>query len=134
MTAGRLAAVRRLASGDPAAGVADGVQAWAQLSQRLAQIVGELTVHMLLARSAVLTSARFPWLASAIPSIASTDWWVALRGLMRHQDPHTSSEVLVELLSRFIDHCERLIGDAVLAHLLHAQWPELFPLPNQGSP
>jgi hypothetical protein len=68
VTSDLAAAVRKLVAGDSAARVAaDAVQACEQLSQHLARIVGEIGIRTLLARSATLTSARFPWLASAIP-------------------------------------------------------------------
>jgi hypothetical protein len=136
MTAGLLASVRKLIAGDPASrAAADGVQTCEQLSQYLARIIGEIGVRTLLVRSTVLTSARFPWLASAIPSVASADSpWAALRVAMSHQDPDTASEALVGLLSTFIDLLGRLIGDALLAHLLHVLWPELFPPPTKGTP
>src|SRR4029079_16771552 len=133
MTAGLLASVRKLVATDPASPAAiDGVQACEQLSQHLARIIGETGVRTLLVRSIVLTSARFPWLASA--SAASADsLWGALRVAMSHQDPDTASEALVGLLSTFIDLLGRLIGDALLAHLLHVLWPELFPPSTKGT-
>jgi hypothetical protein len=136
MTAGLLAAVRKLVATDPASpAAADGVQACEQLSQHLARIIGETGVRTLLVRSTVLTSATFPWLASAIASAASADsQWAALRVAMSHQDPDTASEALVGLLSTFIDLLGRLIGDALLARLLDMLWPELFPPPTKGTP
>lgn len=135
MTAGLLASVRKLVATDPASPAAvDGVQACEQLSQHLARIIGETGVRTLLVRSIVLTSARFPWLASASASAASADSpWAVLRMTMSHQDPDAASEALVGLLSTFIDLLGRLIGDALLAHLLHVLWPELFPPTTKGT-
>jgi hypothetical protein len=114
---------------------ADAVQACEQLSQHLARIIGEIGVRTLLARSAVLTSARFPWLASAIPRTASADSpWAALRVAMESQDPHTASDAFADLLAAFIELLGRLIGDALVARLLHELWPELFPPPAKGTP
>lgn len=128
--------MRKLVAADSAARVAaDAVQACEQLSQHLARIIGEIGVRALLARSAALTSARFPWLTSAIPRTASADSpWAALRVAMESQDPQTASEAFVDLLATFIELLGRLIGDALVARLLHELWPELFPFPAKAPP
>jgi hypothetical protein len=130
------AAVRKLVAADSATHVAaDAVQACEQLSQHLARIIGEIGVRALLARSAALTSARFPWLAGAIPRTASADSpWAALRAAMESQDPQTASEAFVDLLATFIELLGRLIGDTLVARLLHELWPELFPSPAKAPP
>jgi hypothetical protein len=130
------AAVRKLVAADSATRVAaDAVQACEQLSKHLARIVGEIGVRTLLARSAALTSGRFPWLASAIPRTASAGSpWAALRVAMESQDPQTAREAFVDLLATFIELLGRLIGDALVARLLHELWPELFPSPAKGPP
>lgn len=136
MTSDLAAAVRKLVAGDSAARVAaEAVQACEQLSQHLARIVGEIGVRVLLARSATLTSARFPWLASATPTTVSADSpWAALRAAMESQDPHTASEAFADLLATFIELLGRLIGDALVARLLHELWPEVFSSPAKGTP
>jgi hypothetical protein len=130
------AAARKLVAAELATSVAAGaVQACEQLSQHLARIIGEMGVRVLLARSATLTSARFPWLASAIPRTeAASSPWAALRAVMESQDPQTASDAFVDLLATFIELLGRLIGDALVARLLHELWPELFPSPAKGSP
>ena len=135
VTSDLAAAVRQLVAGDSAARVAaDAVQACEQLSRHLARIVGEIGVRVLLARSATLTSARFPWLASAIPRTASADPWAALRVAMESQDPHAAGEAFADLLATFVELLGRLIGDALVARLLHELWPELFLSPAKGIP
>ena len=123
--------MRKLVAADSATHVtADAVQACEQLSKHLARIIGEIGVRTLLARSAALTSARFPWLASAIPRTASAGSpWAALKAAMESQDPQTASDAFVDLLATFIELLGRLIGDALVARLLHELWPELFPSP-----
>jgi hypothetical protein len=136
VTSDLAATARKLVAGDSAARVtADAVQACEQLSQHLARIVGEIGVRVLLARSATLTSARFPWLASAIPRTASADSpWAALKEALELQDPHAASEAFADLLATFIELLGRLIGDALVARLLHELWPELFLSPAKGTP
>jgi len=128
--------VRKLVVADSATHVAtEAVRACEQLSQHLARIIGEIGVRTLLARSAALTSARFSWLASAIPRTASAGSpWAALRVAMEAQEPQTASEAFVDLLATFIELLGRLIGDALVARLLHELWPELFPSPAQRTP
>ena len=128
--------MRKLVAADSATRVAaDAVQACEQLSQHLARIIGEIGVSTLLARSAALTSGGFPWLASTIPRTASADSpWAALRVAMESQDPRTASEAFADLLATFIELLGRLIGDALVARLLHELWPELFSSPAKASP
>jgi hypothetical protein len=136
VTPGLAAAVRKLVAADTATHVAAGaVQACEQLSQHLARIIGEIGVRTLLARSAALTSGRFPWLASAIPRTAAAGSpWAALRVAMESQDPQTAGEAFVDLLATFIELLGRLIGEALVARLLHELWPELFPSPAEAPP
>jgi hypothetical protein len=130
------AAVRKLVAADSTTHVAaEAVQSCEQLSQHLARIIGEIGVRTLLARSATLTSARFPWLASALPRTASAGSpWAALRVAMESQDPQTASDAFADLLATFIELLGRLIGDALVARLLHELWPELFPSPAKAPP
>jgi hypothetical protein len=53
---------------------------------------------------------------------------------MESQEPHTASDAFADLLSTFIELLGRLVGDALVAHLLHELWPELFPFPAKGPP
>jgi hypothetical protein len=132
-----LAGVARklVAGGAPDRVAAHAVQQCEQLSLHLARLIGEIGTRTLLARSAVVTSARYPWLASAIPRTASADSpWAALRAALESQDPHTASEAFVDLLTTFIELLGRLIGDALVASVLLEVWPELFPPTAKGAP
>ena len=136
MTEELAAAVRKFVTEDSTTHVAaNTVQVCEQLSQHLARIIGEMGVRTLLARSAVLTSRRFPWLASAILRTASGDSpWAAMKVATEVQDPQTAREAFADVLTTFIDLLGRLIGDALVARLLHELWPELFPSPAKGIP
>ena len=135
MTPELAAAARKLVAAELATSVGAGaVHACEQLSQHLARIIGEMGVRTLLARSATLTSARFPWLASAIPrTAAAISPWAALGAAMESQDPQTASDAFVDLLATFIELLGRLIGDALVARLLQELWPDLF-LPTAKGP
>jgi hypothetical protein len=114
---------------------AGAVQVCEQLSHHLARLLGEIGTRTLLARSAALTSARFPWLASAIPKTASTDSpWTALRAAMQVQSPGTARDAFIDLLTTFIDLLGRLIGDALVDQVLRELWPDLFASPAKGTP
>jgi hypothetical protein len=104
------------------------VQAVEQLTQHLAQLVGETGVRALLARSVALSSETFPWLAGTISIVRPGDSpWASLRAAMEKQDPRTISEGFCVLLSTFVGLLGRLIGEPLVAHLLHDVWPEAFP-------
>jgi hypothetical protein len=123
------AAARELVAGDSPTRVAAGaVHACEQLTRHLARIVGEIGIRTLLARSAALASARFPWLVNTISATAPADApWASLRTAMELQDPHTAREAFVDLLSTFGELLGRLIGEALVARLLQEVWPEVFP-------
>ena len=136
MTPELAAAARKLVASELATSVGAGaVHACEQLSEHLARIIGEMGVRTLLSRSATLTSARFPWLASAIPrTAAASSPWAALGAAMESQDPQTASDAFVDLLATFIELLGRLIGDALVARLLQELWPDLFPPTAKGPP
>ena len=111
----------------PQAVAAKVVQACEQLSQHLARIVGEIGIRTLFVRSVIVTSARFPWLANTPAGTTPTDSpWVSLRTAMEQQDPHTTSEAFVVLLSTFAELLGRLIGERLVARLLYEVWPGVF--------
>lgn len=124
-----VAAARELVAGDSPTRVATGaVHVCEQLTRHLARIVGEIGMRTLLARSAALTSARFPWLVNTISATAPADApWASLRSAMERQDPGTASEAFFDLLSTFVELLGRLIGEGLVARLLHEVWPEVFP-------
>jgi hypothetical protein len=104
------------------------VQVLEQLTKHLRQLVGETGIRALLARSVALSSATFPWLAGTIPIIQPADSaWVPLRAAMETQDVHAIREGFALLLSTFFGLLGRLIGEPLMAHLLHDVWPEVFP-------
>jgi hypothetical protein len=116
--------------GDDAASkvAARAVEAVERLTQHLAELVGETGVRAVLARSVALSAAAFPWLATTIPIIRPPDAaWESLRAAMAKQDPRRIREAFGVLLSTFVGLLGRLIGDGLVAHLLHDIWPEVFP-------
>jgi len=116
--------------GDDAASkmAARAVEAIERLTQHLAQLVGETGVRALLARSVAVSTTTFPWLASTIPIVRPGDApWASLRAALERQDPRTIHEAFGTLLSTFVKLLGRLIGEGLVAHLLHDIWPEVFP-------
>jgi hypothetical protein len=99
-----------------------------QLSRHLGQLVGETGVRALFVRSVAISSATYPWLANTIPRTASAEsTWASLRTTLENQDPQTSREAFVALLSTFVGLLERLIGEGLVTRLLNEIWPEVFP-------
>jgi len=122
------AAARQLLAGDSSTQVAaSAVRACEQLTYHLARLVGEVGIRTLIARSVVLTCARFPWLANTVPGTVSAESpWASLRAAMELQDPQIASEAFVDLLSTFVELLGRLIGEGLVVRLLHEVWPEVF--------
>jgi hypothetical protein len=107
-----------------------------RLSVHLAQLVGELGIHALMARSAALSSTAIPWLANTIPTVAPTDArpWASLEAAMASRDPQEISDGFSTLLSNFVWLLGRLIGEGLVAHLLRDAWPEVPPPGGKESP
>lgn len=98
-----------------------------QLTHHLAQFVGEAGVRALLARSAALASAQYPWLADTLSITTPVDDpWASLRAAMEQQDPRAIRDGFVALLSIFVELLGRLIGESLVWRLLDDVWPALF--------
>ncbi len=114
--------------GAPTKVAARAVQAFENLTQHLAELLGEPAVRAVLARSVALSTATFPWLANTIPIFTPAESaWASLRAAMERQDPRTICDGFGVLLSTFVGLLERLIGEELVARLLHDTWPEVFP-------
>ena len=122
-------AVRSLVRADSPAEVASrAVVATDQLAQHFGRLIGEIGVRTLLARSARLASVRFPWLANTISREPHADApWTELGGVLALRDPQTAIDAFAELVTTFIGLLSKMIGEALVARLLHEVWPEPFP-------
>jgi len=119
------ATVLLAAAGDDAppsvvAGLA--VQRFEELARYLAQLIGEMGVGALFARSVASARSTYPWLAV---TTSSAPPWVALRGAMERQAPPAIREAFAGLLSTFIELLARLIGDGLVRRLLNDVWPQV---------
>ena len=99
-------------------------QRFEELTHYLAQLVGEIGVRALFARSVADARAMYPWLATTAPTDPA---WVSLRGAMERQDSRAIRDAFAELLGGFMELLTRLIGDGLVRRLLHDVWPEVFP-------
>lgn len=124
-------AARRLLVPESAAATSNEVakraaHACEQLQRHLARLLGETGVGTLFNRSVHLSSASFPWLASA--SAKATDGPVAaLRARLESQSPEAAVEAFVLVLSTYVGLLGRLIGEGLLTRVLHEVWPTVFP-------
>ena len=118
---------RRVGTESSAEVAARAVRLCDELSVHFARLVGDLGVRTLLARSAVLASARFHWLANTIPRAArADDSWTALSTALSLQDPREAVEGFSDLVTTFVGLLAKMIGEGLVARLLHEVWPELF--------
>ena len=101
------------------------VQRFEELARYLVQLVGDLGVRALFARSVADTRTAYPWLT--VPPTDSDPPWVALRGVLERQDPRMIRNAFVALLAEFLELFARLIGEGLVRRLLHDVWPEVFP-------
>ena len=102
-------------------------QAFDRLAKHLSRLLGETGVHMLLTRSIVLASARFPWLQAAPADREQTEnVFSALRLAMEQQESGSITDAFVEVLLTLVDLLKRLIGDGLVERLLNEVWPAVF--------
>jgi hypothetical protein len=93
-----------------------------KLSQYLTRIVGQSGILTLLDRSLTLARASFPWLPS-VGARSDGSPWAPLHACLAAQDAATAHEAFTTFLASFIALFGRLIGDALVARLLHEIWP-----------
>jgi hypothetical protein len=94
-----------------------------ELTRYLAQLIGEMGVRALFARSLADARSTYGWLATA----PTDPPWASLRETMERQDPRAIRDAFVGLLSTFVELLASLIGDGLMRRLLHDVWPEAFP-------
>jgi hypothetical protein len=96
-----------------------------RLTRYLAGIVGQGGIRTLLNRSLTLTRADYPWIAG-VDTSSDASRWAALHDCLAEQDAATALEAFTMFLGAFVALFGRLIGDALVARLLHDIWPEVF--------
>jgi len=126
-------AARKLLAAEPGDGSSKelaerATRACEQLARHLSRLLGNHGIRTLFDRCLIKAGVEFPWLANAksVPGGKSDDAWSALRTAMEHQDPDTTREAFVLLLSTFVGLLERLIGEGLVERLLHEVWPAVF--------
>jgi hypothetical protein len=112
------------ADSPPAAIAALAVQRFEKLASHLAQLVGEMGVRALFARSVADARSTYAWLATVQSSDSP---WGQLREAMERQHPRAIRDAFAELLAGFMELLARLIGDGLVRRFLHDVWPEVFP-------
>lgn len=121
----------QIAADASSAQVADrAVEACAQLSKHLARLLGEAGIRVLLKRSIVLATARFPWLAGVPRSEDAS----ALRDALVQQDPVVVVDAFVVILSAFVDLLGKLIGETLVKRLVNEVWPGFFAQAAKDTP
>ena len=121
---------RARADRSPSALAAVAMQRFEELARYLGQLVGELGVHALFARSAAAARSTYPWIPATPPNDAP---WVSLREAMETQDVRAVEAAFLDLLSTFVELLARLIGEDLVRRLLHDVWGEVFPQASKES-
>jgi hypothetical protein len=98
-----------------------------EILQPLARLVGDMGSRTLLARSMHLASAALPWLADANASTGPDRPYPALRARMETVSREEAADGFVLVLSTFVGLLERFIGPGLVAGLLRATYPAVFP-------
>lgn len=120
-------AVRRLVAGEPADSASQIAARAAHEIERFAKqvtkLVGVTGSRLLLRRSVILASSKFPWLALAL---AADNTVTAVRTAMEQQDVETILDAFAGVLSQLVGILDRLIGDGLVQRQLDAVWPNIF--------
>jgi hypothetical protein len=95
-----------------------------KLTRYLAGIVGQSGIRTLLDRSLTLTRKAFPWLPG-VGARSEASPWATLHACLAEQDAAQAGAAFTTFLASFMALFGRLIGDALVARLLHEIWPEV---------
>jgi len=106
-------------------------QRFEELARYLGQLIGEVGVRALFARSIASARSAYPWFAAVPPTDAP---WVSLREAMERQKPRAIRDAFGGLLSVFSELLARLIGEGLVRRLLNDVWPEVFSQVPKESP
>ena len=98
------------------------VDVWRQVSIQLAPVIGEQGVEVLLGRALHVTSAAFPWSASARGPGSGADSLGAFVARLEARDANATAEASQALLATFTELLASLIGASLCERLLAPVW------------
>ncbi|MDO8298784.1 hypothetical protein [Lacisediminimonas sp.] len=108
----------------PQAIVEDTIKLWENLAREISPIIGEVGFESLYHRSIHLSSAEFPWLASAGKLPPNDSSFAGLRAALQAEDCEKAGEASIALLGIFVEIVIRLIGEPLTANILRAAWSD----------
>lgn len=98
------------------------VRLWRQLAPELISIIGEGGFKSLYARSILLASRQYPWLAHDATKPAGQESFAELQACLQGQDAPQAGLASLALFTIFLDVLASLIGEELTTHLLHSAW------------
>ena len=98
------------------------LRTWHQMVAQLAPVLGARGVDALFNRSLQLTSATFPWLASAQSDRPGVAPLAGLKALLETRDSTAATEACHALLVTFTELLASLIGEPLTERLLSPIW------------
>ncbi len=98
------------------------LDAWRQVADRLAPVIGARGVDALFSRSLHVTSKTFPWLAMAENNGNSAALLTSLKARLAGQETAAAAEASVALLVNFTELLATLIGASLTERLLASVW------------
>lgn len=125
-------AIRRVLTDDLGKGPARSitVDVWRQISVQLAPVIGERGVEVLLGRALHVTSAAFPWSASARGHGSGAGSLGAFVARLEARDANATAEASQALLATFTELLASLIGASLSERLLAPVWTSSSPSPT----
>jgi hypothetical protein len=103
------------------------------VADRLAPVIGAQGVDVLFSRSLHLTSAAFPWLATAGDRGGSTAQLASLKARLAGRELDISAEASCALLVTFTELLATLIGESLTGRLLGPIWAPQSPASEQET-
>lgn len=107
---------------------------WRRMAAQLVPVIGERGVEVLLTRALHLTSAAFPWLASAGERGEMAATLASIRAALERQDDAVAAEASCALLVTFTEVLTTLIGEPLTERLLGPVWEAPSPPHRDTTP
>ena len=118
---------QRASAGVSSADITDVVlDAWVQIGEALAPIVGSRAVSMLHQRTLHVTAATHAWLADSPDGLPDATDFDALRLLMNRQSGTQAAIGGSALLRNLLDLLASLVGSSLTERLLRSVWANLL--------
>lgn len=97
---------------------------WSQLAERFARLIGDAGIRTLQERTWIECTATLPWLVIESPGARDGP---TLGVVLATRPPAEALAGVAALVTSLITLLARFIGGALVGHVLHELWSDVFP-------